>query len=310
MADEHGHAHSGGGVGTPVHPGDGHGHGHGHGHDPNLAHHFDMMDQQIESGKLGMWLFLATEVLLFAGLFCFYAIYRATHPEVYKYASQYLNMWMGGLNTLILLASSFTAAAAVTYAQKRDRAKLILCLWLTLAGALGFLVVKFFEYSDKISHGTLWGVHYTPHVGPTHAHHAEHADHGPALVLNPTVDYSTTTPWADRPALKDVSVVKLGENKVDVQAVDGRVTVAPSLPPDEGKKLQSDAHVFFSVYFVMTGTHGLHVVIGMCAIGWVLFRSYRGDFDTGYWLPVDLVALYWHLVDLIWIYLFPLLYLI
>src|SRR5258707_11075313 len=107
-----------------------------------------------------MWLFLRTEVLLFAGLFCAYAVYPSNHPEVFVWASKYLDVRMGGVNTIILLLSSFTAALAVRNAQLKRRAATSLCLVLTLAGAAGFLVVKYFEYSAKFQHGTLWGLRY------------------------------------------------------------------------------------------------------------------------------------------------------
>ncbi len=81
---------------------------HDHEHQPNLAHHFDTMKQQVEAGKLGMWLFLATEILLFGGLFCAYAVYRSSHPEIFEYAHQYLDKVWGGINTLVLICSSLT----------------------------------------------------------------------------------------------------------------------------------------------------------------------------------------------------------
>lgn len=82
-------------------------------HPRHLAHHFESLDQQFESGKLGIWLFLTTEVLLFSGLFCGYAVYRANHPEIFVYAHLYLSKPLGTLNTLVLIFSSFTMASAV-----------------------------------------------------------------------------------------------------------------------------------------------------------------------------------------------------
>ncbi|MFM9171047.1 MAG: heme-copper oxidase subunit III, partial [Phycisphaerales bacterium] len=102
------------------HDGHGHGHdGHGHGHDPHLAHHFDSMAQQFDSAKLGIWLFLATEVLFFGGLFAAYVILRMRNPEVFSYASHYLDTIMGGINTCVLIVSSLTMALAVRCAQTR-----------------------------------------------------------------------------------------------------------------------------------------------------------------------------------------------
>src|SRR5439155_20827230 len=96
---------------TPSHPPDDH--GHGSDHPKFLAHHFETPQQQFDSGKLGVWLFLTTEILLFSGLFCAYAVYRANHPEIYRFAHLYLNKWLGALNTIVLIFSSFTMAWAV-----------------------------------------------------------------------------------------------------------------------------------------------------------------------------------------------------
>src|SRR5271170_2708652 len=123
--------------------------GHGH-HDPHLAHHFDTPEQQFTSAKLGMWMFLGTEILMFGGLFCAYSIYRHNHPLVFKFAAEsYLSTPLGTLNTIILITSSLTMAWGVRAAQLNQRKLLIVCLILTLMGAAGFLVVKTIEYSAK-----------------------------------------------------------------------------------------------------------------------------------------------------------------
>ena len=207
------------------------GHGHGGHHGPKwLQHHFDTPLQQFESSKLGMWLFLAQEILFFSGLFVAYAIVRVGYPEAFAAGSHELNRFIGGFNTIVLLFSSFTAAAAVRSAQLGDKQ------WVR-----NNLVIKYFEYSLKFEHGLLPGVHWAPHLDHT---------------------------------------------------------------------LPAHTHVFFGIYFLLTGLHGVHVAIGIGVIAWVAWRNERGEFNKDYWTPVDLVALYWHLVDLVWIYLFPLLYLI
>src|SRR5262245_8387077 len=131
-----------------MHPPHEHGdaHGDGHAHVPHLAHHWDSLEQQFEAGKLGMGLFLATEVLLFGGLFCAYAVWRGNHPEMFKYGSKFLNTTLGATNTAVLILSSLTMAWGVTCAQQNRRKGLIICLALTLAGAATFLVIKYFEY--------------------------------------------------------------------------------------------------------------------------------------------------------------------
>jgi cytochrome c oxidase subunit III len=204
-----------------------------------LQHHFHDPHQQLEAGKLGMWLFLATEVLLFGGLFCGYAIYRSLHPDVYHQAHQYLDVRLGALNTVVLLVSSLTVALAIRCAQTNNLGGVKINLVLTLGFAATFLVVKYFEYSHKIHAGLLPGYHFT----------------------------------ADAPNADQL-------------------------------------HWFFGIYFMMTGLHGIHVVIGMIVLTWVLVRTMRGEFGPHYYLPLELGGLYWHLVDLIWIFLFPLLYLV
>jgi cytochrome c oxidase subunit 3 len=228
-------------------------------HPPFLAHHFATPAQQFNAGKLGMWIFLLTEVLLFGGLFCAYAVYRSNHPEIFLYAHQFLDKILGATNTCVLLLSSLTMAWGVRCAQLGQRRGLILCLLLTLVCACGFLGIKYVEYKAKWQHGLLWASKYDP----AKAEHAQHHGHGPAHV--------------------------------------------PTYSENETRR---HAGIFFSIYFAMTGLHGLHVLLGMAAIGWILRRSIRGDFTSQYFGPVDFVGLYWHLVDLIWIYLFPLLYLI
>ena len=122
----------------------------GHAHPPFLAHHFDTPEQQYFSAKLGMWVFLGTEILMFGGLFCAYSVFRHNHPAVFAFAAEaYLNTSLGALNTVILITSSLTMAWGVRAAQLNQRRTLIVCLILTLLGAAGFMVVKSIEYSAK-----------------------------------------------------------------------------------------------------------------------------------------------------------------
>ena len=211
-----------------------------HGHHPRLAHHFFDMEQQHESAKLGVWLFLVTEVLLFGGLFCFYAIYRAWHPEMFIEVHKYLDVKLGAINTLVLIFSSVTVALAIRSIQLNKQKSTALFLTITILCACVFLVIKYFEYSHKFHDGLLPGKFFTN----THLLNTE----------NP--------------------------------------------------------HIFFSIYFAMTGLHGIHVLGGMAFLGWVLLKTLNGTYSSEYYTPIEMGGLYWHLVDLIWIYLFPLLYLI
>ena len=207
-----------------------------------------------------MWIFLLTEVLLFSGVFCAYAVYRANHPEIFEWAHRFLDKTLGAINTMVLITSSFTMAWAVRAAQKNQKRLCTVLLGLTLLGGCGFLGIKFVEYRSKWEEGLMVARWFKP------------------------------TPEA----LK--SIAKL-------QAEAGRLE-------SKAAEIPRNAGIFFSIYFCMTGLHGLHVIAGMSAIGWVFARSARGQFTSTYFGPVDYVGLYWHLVDLIWIYLFPLLYLI
>lgn len=212
-----------------------------HGH-LDHAHHFESVEHEFEAGKLGMWLFLVTEVMLFGVLFAGYGLFNYLYPEMYKEAHHHLNKVMGGVNTVVLLISSLTMALAIAYIQRNDTKKSKLMLIITFLCACIFLVIKYFEYSEKIHHGLLPGHFFAPAQGY--------------------------------------------ESKF------------------------SNAALFFSFYFVMTGIHGLHVLIGMGAIAWIYWRMNRGDFNARKFAAVEFVGLYWHIVDLIWIFLFPLLYLV
>lgn len=215
----------------------------GHHHPAHLQHHFVDADQQFDAAKMGMWLFLITEILLFSGMFVAYTVYRVWYPEVYLELSKLLDWRLGGLNTLVLLASSFTVALSIHFIQKGDQRKMLINLVITLICAGIFMVVKYFEYTGKFAYGIGAGNFY-----------------------NPQGEYA---------------------------AFD--IPYAPQ---------------FFSIYFIMTGIHGFHVLIGMGIFAWLIWRGMKGHFTAEYYTPVEISGLYWHLVDIIWIFLFPLLYLI
>ncbi|MCA9740470.1 MAG: cytochrome c oxidase subunit 3 family protein [Deferribacteres bacterium] len=208
-------------------------------HPKFLQHHFVNAEQQSEASKFGLWIFLLTEILLFGGLFCAYAIYRAWHPDVFYNAHRYLDVTMGATNTAVLIFSSLTVALSIRSIQLDKPKQTVIYLAITILCAATFMVIKYFEYSHKFHLGLLPGKFYT------------------------------------------------------FQGIEG-----------------SNPHVFFSIYFMMTGLHGLHVLGGMFFLGWVMYKTIKGAYSSAYYTPVELGGLYWHLVDLIWIYLFPLLYLI
>jgi cytochrome c oxidase subunit 3 len=219
---------------------------------PYLAVQFPDMDAQVEAGKLGVWLFLGSEVLFFGGLFTAYGVYRANHPELFRYAHFFLDWRLGMLNTLVLVGSSLSAAWSVRCAQLGQRKGLRLTLLVTLGLATVFLVVKYFEYSHKLHHGIGWGASCHPSA-----------------------------------------------------------EILASLP-DAARALPVPTHLgtFFSIYFLMTGLHGIHVVIGMGVLAWLALLAWQGKVSGENTTRLELGGMYWHLVDLIWIFLFPLLYLI
>lgn len=238
------------------HEHDDHGHGDGHGHGqfgPWLAHHFDTPKQQYDAAKLGMWAFLAQELLFFSGLFVAYGIFRTWYPDAFGAGSHELDRTMGAVNTCVLLFSSLTAALAVRSAALEKKNETSMYIVLTIVCAFAFLVVKYFEYQAKFHHGLLPGAYFG----------TEHEFFGAAIG-----------------------------------------------PSEHAASLPDHTHVFFSLYFVMTGLHAIHVIVGIGIWFWILKRNMRGDFNKNYFAAVDNSALYWHLVDLVWIYLFPLLYLI
>lgn len=205
----------------------------------HLEHHFSDVEQQRESAKLGMWIFLLTEVLLFGGLFVAYSIYRAWNPELFHNAHVHLDVTLGALNTVVLITSSITMALAIRSMQLGLKRATLINLGITIALALAFLVVKYFEYSHKFHLGQLPGKFYT------------------------------------------------------FEGIAG-----------------ANPHIFFSIYFLMTGLHGIHILGGIATISWLMWRTARNHFSPEYYTPIEMTGLYWHLVDLIWIFLFPLFYLI
>jgi len=279
-----------------------------HVHPKHLAHHFDTPQQQFDSGKLGIWLFLTTEILLFSGMFCAYAVYRANHPEIFLFAHHYLDKVLGGINTIVLICSSLTMAWGVRCAQLSQKRGLVICLTLTLLFAGVFLVIKGVEYSSKYEHGVFWWVHKdTTLYVPTHAPHGVEVvpSQAPTAIVVPA---PATTPTNALAAQSQIPQAHVGPAGISPAWLNRS---APQPVAGFDKLVEPhNVNIFFSIYFVMTGLHGLHVIAGMVVIAWVLRRALRGEFDKDYFSPVDYVGLYWHLVDLIWIFLFPLLYLI
>jgi cytochrome c oxidase subunit 3 len=225
-----------------------------HKQDPALLHHFATKEQQKNSASLGMWLFLAQEVMFFGGMFCAYLIYRVKYFGDFGSASQTLNIWYGAINTGVLLCSSLTVVLAVRAAQLSKRKALTGWLILTILLGLVFLGIKGIEYKEKFED------HHVP--GLSFSYHG----------LLP------------------------GQEKLS-----------------EAKRQYADPHhaeIYFSLYFAMTGMHALHMIIGVGLFGTLAVWAWRGKYSANYYTPIENAGLYWHFVDIVWIFLFPLLYLI
>jgi cytochrome c oxidase subunit III len=209
-------------------------------HSPALAHQFETIEQQRDASTLGMWVFLATEVLFFGGLFLVYSVYRSWYPAAFAAASRELDITLGTLNTAVLITSSLTMALAVHAAQTGERKLLMLFLLVTMALGVVFLGIKGDEYYEKFV------VHHVP---------------GPGFVFEPA-------------------------------------------------EYVRNAQIFFSLYFIMTGLHAVHMIVGLGIMTWMLVWAANGTITREYASPIEIAGLYWHFVDIIWIFLFPLLYLI
>jgi cytochrome c oxidase subunit 3 len=204
-----------------------------------VAHQFDDAVQQHESSMLGMWVFLATEIMFFGGLFGGYTVYRVVHPAAFEAASRHLDIVLGALNTGVLLTSSLTMALAVRCAQVGKRQGTVTLLIVTMLLGIAFLSIKGMEYYQK----------YTDHLVP------------------------------------------------------GASFLFPG-PHSSG------AEMFFYLYFAMTGLHAIHMIVGIGVVTVITIQAARGRFTPAYYTPLEVTGLYWHFVDIIWIFLFPLLYLI
>jgi cytochrome c oxidase subunit 3 len=238
-----------------------------------LSGQFQTLEQQKESATLGMWIFLSTEILFFGGLFLTYTINRHTYADVFSFSSRTIKLSWGAINTVVLIGSSLTMAMSVWSAQVGKKKLVTLFLIATLALGGVFLGIKGIEYRDKF---------------------VEH--HVPGL--NFDMYYCTKTPGA----CSNISPEDLAKEKVELDELTKKMGGETAV--------NANSQLFFSLYFGMTGLHALHMIIGAGLLLWLIQQSTKGRFTAQYNTPVENVGLYWHFVDIVWIYLFPLLYLI
>jgi cytochrome c oxidase subunit 3 len=212
-----------------------------HPHHPALAHHFNDLGQQREAAELGMWVFLATEIMFFGGMFMAYLAYRYWYPDEFAAGSHHMDLVLGTINTAVLLCSSLTMALAVHSAANSQRKALVGLLLATIALGSVFLVIKGVEYYHK------------------------YADHHMPF-------------W--------------------------------NLPFEFDAPGQVGMRAFFNIYFLMTGFHALHMIIGLGILLVLTCLAWRGGLLAERSIVVYNTGLYWHFVDLVWVYLFPFFYLV
>jgi cytochrome c oxidase subunit 3 len=201
--------------------------------------HFESLGQQAQASRLGMWVFLGSELLLFAGLFALYAAGRVEAPSAFHEGIAHSTKILGSINTAVLITSSTFAALSVQALRRAKRGLCLLALLITLALAAAFLVIKFSEYARHFREGI--------YPGGAGAFFVSHPSHGLAS--------------------------------------------------------------FWTLYFVSTGLHAIHVAVGMLVIGFTLAKVARGKINAERLYPLENATLYWHLIDLVWIFLWPLYYL-
>ena len=228
-------------------------------HSPFLRHHFESMEQQQDATNFAMWLFLLTEVMFFGGLFTVYMIYRNWYYEAFVAASHQLSVALGGVNSCVLITSSFTMALAVWFAEQKKKTALLACLLATFLLGILFLGIKGVEYREKFE-----------------KHHFPGSTYSMEAFTNPASDAEATAA-GDKPLPVDVA---------------------------------QHTEMFFSLYFAMTGLHLLHMLAGMGILVYMIFRAQSGAYTGGHFAYVEYFGFYWHFVDIIWIFLVPLLYLI
>jgi len=273
------------------------------------------MKQQEESVSIGMWMFLVQEIMFFGGLFTAYLVFRSKYPMAFAVGSNHLDAFLGGLNTLVLIVSSLTMALTVYYAQRGNRNMQVILIVLTMFFGAVFLGVKAVEYTDKWNHGIVpvAGLNRIARA-PAPEEHAPSAEHRPEAGSATPGEHTYVNPrgefqWHE---------FELIEHKVKEQEENPRANILNPTEKiayfSEGKfdeqKFGDKVRIFFFIYFVMTGLHALHMIVGLGLMSWLLWKAWKNTFSAEYYMPVEMSGLYWHFVDIVWIFLFPLLYLL
>jgi len=295
-------------------------------HPPGLQHQFEDMAQQAESDSIGMWMFLVQEIMFFGGLFTVYLVFRSKYPMAFAAGSNHLDVFWGTVNTLVLIVSSLTMALAVHYAQLGKRNLQVILIFLTMVLGTVFLGVKAIEYTNKYYEGIVpvKGLNLRTPKKTVHSSAITAAEHSPTdpdfenrqsldspssvekkegehnehEYVNPTADFV----WEDASlAVKARDAGYLTADEKIGYFSNGEIDTA---------KFRDKVRIFYWIYFAMTGLHALHMIIGLGIMTWLLWKAWKGTFTAEFYAPVEMSGLYWHFVDIVWIFLFPLLYLL
>lgn len=256
-------------------------------------------------GKVGIWLFLASEIMFFVGILGSYIVIRSGWAPLFEQMGHALSKVLAGINTLVLIFSSLTMALAVEAARKADRPKLIKFLVATLLCAVTFMVIKGIEYNDKFNHytmvvnenGELWL--YDGHV---HQHEGKKELTGVRVKVRPDMVVNVNfagKDWIEEQARAHQDIGTHQDLKEETYEIKGTIAQQTNYGPWK--------NLFFSCYFAATGIHGIHVLAGMIPLSILAIQAGRKRIFPKH---TEYVGLYWHFVDLVWIFLFPLLYLI
>jgi cytochrome c oxidase subunit 3 len=277
-------------------------------HAPGLQHQFEDMKQQEESVSIGMWMFLVQEIMFFGGMFTAYLVFRTKYPMAFAVGSNHLDVVMGFVNTLVLIVSSLTMALTVYYAQKGNRNMQVILIILTMFFGAVFLGVKAVEYTDKYNHGIV------PVAGLNRIVREPAADEkappaGTAgkeeAYVNPRGEFQ----WHEFELIEHTVEEQEKNPNAHLLTANEKIAYFSNDKLDK-KKFGDKVRIFFFIYFVMTGLHALHMIVGLGLMLWLLWKAWKNTFSARYYMPVEMSGLYWHFVDIVWIFLFPLLYLL
>jgi cytochrome c oxidase subunit 3 len=255
--------------------------GHGH-HDPDVPHQFDDMDQKNLADVLGMWTFLATEVLFFGAIFCALMLYRSLYTLPFVEASNHLYQGIGLFNTFVLLFSSYTVVLSVHAAKHGHNGKLVFWLLATMVLGFTFLGVKVMEYSKDFKENLIPN---SANFGLSEEAAQKLAAQGDKIHTNPEL-------WQQ-------ALVDSGWKVPTDRAHAG-----------DAKLFMQRAQLFFIFYYTMTLIHAIHMIVGLAIFGLLAWRAHKGHYTPRKHAQIEMTGLYWHFVDIVWIFLFPLLYLV